>query len=323
MTYYAFDAANPNVSISAMQQHGAIVAPVYIRGNPGGFAHADAARVTALRAAGLAPWPNWESTADFFRTASIAACKAAGQEAASACDSLGFPDDPSISVPFSFDYQVPASGYANATAQLKACQSGLGKRRAVGYGQSGLIDYWAAHGCPGGHWLMASTWGLSYNAASPNVSLVQSHDVNGNWLNTPISGTDINTVTHPEILGAWWPDNSPFGEDVALADSDVQKIVTAVWAQTIPSIVSSNSYAAWRYLPHAEAADAKAAAANDSPDIAALKTLVQQVIAAQSAQAATLKTLSDAVAKLTGASTASVDLSGATFPATITVAPHS
>jgi len=49
--------------------------------------------------------------------------------------------------------------------------------------------------------------------------MVQSHDIDGKWLNTPVAGTDINTITDPHGLRAWWPDGSPYAstkEDITL-----------------------------------------------------------------------------------------------------------
>lgn len=216
----AFDAANPNVSISAMVKRGAIVAPVYVVGTPGGFAHADAARVRALRAAGLAPLPNWERAADFFARCTIAQAQAAGAEALAACRALEFPDDGSIDVAFSFDFEIPAADYPAMAARLDACERGLaGHYRAIVYAQIGFIEYLATLPRFAGrvHWLMGSTWRATSQftgreAGSPNVGLIQSHDAAGNWLTSPIADTDVNTVTHPRALRAWWPTSSPYAK---------------------------------------------------------------------------------------------------------------
>jgi hypothetical protein len=218
-TLYAFDAANPKISAAAMVKHGGIVAPVYIVGNPGGMPHADNARVTELRAAGLAPLPNWERAADFFKHATIADAQAAGREALAACRACGFPADGSIDVAFSFDFEIPPANYPAMARLLAAVQTGLGgSYRAIAYAQSGFIDYLAAHGQPGPHWLMGSTWGQPYRPTSPHVALVQSHDTAGTWINSPIPGTDINTVTNPQAVRAWWPDGSPYGGTVSAQD---------------------------------------------------------------------------------------------------------
>ena len=223
----AFDAANPNISIDAMVRHGAIVAPVYIVGNPGGFAHVDKARVAALRKAGLAPLPNWERAADFFRHCTVGEARAAGVEALVACRDLGFPADGSIDVVFSFDYDIPTSEYPAAAARLIAASQGLdGHYRGKAYGPIGFLEFLGAHQQPGPHWLMASTFRATsqFHAAevsAPHVALVQSHDAAGNWLSSPIPGTDINTVINPHGLGAWWPDGSPYAPGGTVSKQDV------------------------------------------------------------------------------------------------------
>ena len=82
----------------------------------------------------------------------------------------------------------------------------------------------------GKHWLMMSTFGQPYNPASGNVCMVQGHDIAGHWTNDPAynplyPGADINTVTDPYGLPAYWPTGSPYaasapkGPLVALTDA--------------------------------------------------------------------------------------------------------
>ena len=68
---------------------------------------------------------------------------------------------------------------------------------------------------------MASTFGLSdYDVGSVHVAMVQSHDSAGRWLNSPIPGTDIDTVTRkrepsplvPAAYAEGCPDLSPDGK---------------------------------------------------------------------------------------------------------------
>lgn len=208
---FAYDGASM-FDLAAAKNAGGIIATVYIVGNPGGMPHADKARVDAIRAQGLGALPNWERAADFFLTCSVADAKAAGVEALAACKSLGFPGDGSIQVAFSIDVQVPPSRFAEIGQKVDAAGAGLTSAyQVMVYAQSDLIDYLVAHGhVTGKQWLMGSTWGNPYNAGSPNVCLVQSHDATGNWLNSHVGGTDVNTVTDPNAVGAWWPDGSPY-----------------------------------------------------------------------------------------------------------------
>jgi hypothetical protein len=228
MTLYAYDGASP-FDLAAAKAHGAVLITGYIVGHPGGMDPITPRRVRQIHALGMGFLPNWERAADFFRTASLADCRNAGKEALAACRSLGVPDDGTVGVPFSFDYQVPASGFPRATDQLAACGDGMGGHyQPLGYGQVDLINYWAAHGLPGPHWLMGSTWRPSsqfagHEVGSPHVALVQSHDAAGNWLNSPVAGTDINTVTQPGRLPAWWPPGSPYAAGGHMTmDADVK-----------------------------------------------------------------------------------------------------
>jgi hypothetical protein len=229
-TPWTGDGATADLSrLQAVKNHGGIGVSVYIVGTPGGMRCANQRDVDTARSLGLGVLPNWERAADYFRTCTLDQAHAAGVEAKQACQRLGFPDDGSVTVIFSFDYQVPATGFPAALDRLKACHDGLGAAyKAASYAQSGLIRYFGAHGFGDvGHWLMASTWGLAdYDIGSANVALVQSHEANGTWLNTPVPGTDINTVTRPTLLGAWWPEGSEYAPMAITVDD----IWNASWA---------------------------------------------------------------------------------------------
>lgn len=221
---FAYDGASM-FDLAAAKAAGGIICTVYIVGDPGGMPHADAARVAAIRAQGMGALPNWERAADFFLTCSVTDARNAGAEALGACKALGFPADGSIQCAFSIDVQVPPSRFAEIGQKIDAVQAGLTSAyRAMVYAQSDLIDYLVAHGhVTGKQWLMGSTWGNPYNAGSPNVCMVQSHDAAGNWLNSHVGGTDVNTVTDPNAVGAWWSDNSPYG---GFTLSDITAITT-------------------------------------------------------------------------------------------------
>lgn len=308
-TLRAFDDANPDISPEAMVKHGAIVATVYFRGHPGGYQPADAARVKALRDVGLGVWPNWESTADFFRTCTITQAKAAGIEARRILPQLGFPDDGSTSVPASFDYQVAVPDFKGRLDRLSAFQDGLDPDRfmATSYGQTSLIRYFAANGFGRtGHWLMASTWGQAYRPDAEHVAIVQSHqqingewwpkDENGQpiytqpyWLDTPVPGTDVNTVTQPDRLAAWWPDGSPYagGGDMPLTDAEIEKIAAAVapavWKHRLSS--QNEDWTAGTWLTVAREAAHNAATALTAPGggVVARVAALQKAVAAQAA----------------------------------------
>lgn len=232
---YLFDGATPwdASRLASVKAHGGIAVSVYIVGSPGGMRCANAADVKLARSLGLGVLPNWERAADFFSTCTVAEAYNAGVEAAVAARRLGFPSGAGVGVAFSFDFQCPASRYAEMTEKLTQAGKGMGGAFVpLGYGQAGLCDYWAAHGIPGPHWLMASTWGEPYSI-SRNVALVQSHTVSGAWLNSPVAGTDINTITQPSKLAAWWPDGSSYGGNVNPAD--VWNYAATIWNKSKPS----------------------------------------------------------------------------------------
>lgn len=217
MTLYAFDGASA-FDLDAAKAKGGIVCTVYIRGTPGGYPHADRARVDAIRAKGMGASPNWESTANFFDTCTIAQATWAGLDALAACRALGFPDDGSVACSFSFDYDTNASRFQDAAAKIRAVTAALaGHYKTMIYAEQELLDWLVANGVVGGkHWLMMSTFGQPYNPRSSSVCCVQGHDVDGNWIQSQaVTGSDINTVTDPYAIAAWWPTGSPYAHSTA------------------------------------------------------------------------------------------------------------
>jgi hypothetical protein len=209
---YAFDGALA-FDLNLAKSHGGILCTTYIRGYPGGMPPANAARVNDIRAHGMGASPNWEATADFFGTCTIAQAEWAGADALAYCRSCGYPDDGSIACSFSFDFDVPAGRYAEMGRKVMAIAFGLGGHYQVMiYGQESLIVYLVEHGyVMGKHWLMMSTFGQAYDPGALYFCMVQGHDINGNWIqDKKILGTDINTVTDPYAVYAWWPAGSPY-----------------------------------------------------------------------------------------------------------------
>lgn len=234
MTLYVFDGAGP-FDLAAAKAAGGIAVTVYIVGTPGGMPHADQARVNAARAAGLGVLPNWERQADYFGTCTVTDAQAAGVEALAACRALGFPDDGTIGCAFSFDFDVPVSRFGEMGSKVRAVTAGLaGHYKTMIYGQQALIDWLATHGyISGKSWLMMSTFNQTYTPRSPNVCMVQEHDADGNWLSSPVPGTDVNTITDPGAVHAWWPNNSPYATqgDAPMTPAEIQSVADAVWAK--------------------------------------------------------------------------------------------
>lgn len=219
MALLAYDGASA-FDLNVAKQHSGIAVTGYLVGHPGGFNPIDKNRVNQIRALGMGFVPNWERSADFFNTCTIADAQAAGAEGASACRALGLPADGTLRVPFSFDGYVQGNRFVEMGQKFNAVRTGLGTGfQAMIYGQYSLINYLVTTGhAPGKHWLSGSTYNEPYNPSGPNICMVQSHDAAGNWINTEVPGTDVNTVIDPHALGAWWPPGSPYGDDMSPAD---------------------------------------------------------------------------------------------------------
>jgi hypothetical protein len=177
-----------------------------------------------VRAYGVAPWPNYErNLTELISDRSVG--QAAGHIGFNDAVRAGFPADGTVWFPFSVDVNLPPSDYPKVGAAFDGINDIIKGRFLVAcYGQGGLIDYLHnTHRTQGKGWLSGSASYPGFNVHSPNVCLVQSHDSAGNWLNTPVASSDINTITDVASLHAWWPTNSPYGVDLmALELADLQ-----------------------------------------------------------------------------------------------------
>jgi len=224
VTLYAFDGASP-FDLAAAKKAGAVLITGYIAGHPGGMNPIDKARVDQIRAMGMGFLPNWEKGAAYLVTCSRADGVAAGREAVVALRALGVPDDGTVACPFSWDTWIDPSRYAHCGQVADGIIEGLaGHYRFSAYGQGGLIDYLTTSGrMQAEGWLSGSTGFPGYNATDTRVALVQHAG------HTPVPGTDLDTVTDPYHVGAWWPDGSPYGVDMPLTAADA----ALVWASPI------------------------------------------------------------------------------------------
>lgn len=226
MALLAYDGASA-FDLNVAKQHGGIAIADYLVGHPGGYDPANEARVIHTRFLGMGPIPNWERAAGFFNACTVADARTAGAEGAAASRALGFPADGSIRVYFSFDEYVTGARFVEMGQKFDAVRAGCVGYQAAVYGQYSLINYLVTTGhAPGKHWLSGSTFNEPYNPSGPNIAMVQSHDAQGNWINTQVPGTDVNTVIDPRALGAWWPPGSPYtgGTSMALDNADKQWI---------------------------------------------------------------------------------------------------
>lgn len=201
---FAFDGVSP-FDLKAAKNAGAILITGYIVGHPGGMNPIDKARVDKIRSMGMGFLPNWERGAAYLVNCSKADGVAAGREAVTALRALGVPDDGTIACPFSWDTWVDPTQYHHCGDVADGIIEGLaGRYRFSAYGQGGLIDYLTSTGrMQAQGWLSASSSFPGYDAASPRVALVQ-------HISTPVPGTDLDVVTDPYHVGAWWPTGSPY-----------------------------------------------------------------------------------------------------------------
>lgn len=218
---YGYDGASP-FDLNAAKQHGAVLITGYLVGSPGGFDPISKARVDQIRALGMGFLPNWERGAAYLVSCGKGGGEAAGREAVAALRALGVPGDGTVACAFSWDTNVHPSLYPQCGVVADGIIAGLaGGYLFSAYGQGGLLDWFHATGrmhVKG--WLSGSSSFPGFNVAGPNVGMVQSHNAAGEWLDTGVAGTDINTVIDPHALGAWWSAGSPYtnGDDMSAAD---------------------------------------------------------------------------------------------------------
>jgi len=122
-------------------------------------------------------------------------------------------------------------------AKVRAITAALGGHyRTMIYGQESLIVYLVANGfVTGKHWLMMSTYGQAYDPGAAYFCIIQGHDIADNWLASPVAGADINTVTDPTAVHAWWPTGSPYATtgDPPMTPAEIQSVADAVWSHNL------------------------------------------------------------------------------------------
>ena len=148
---------------------------------------------------------------------------AVGEKIAAAWRAHGIPDDGSIAVFPSVDIRV-------AAADAASCDNGwLGIRDVMAsgasirsYAEGAVIDHLVAKGLVDGKcWLSASSSYPGYNVRDENVCMYQQ-------VGSAVGGTDTNhLITDPHALGAWWPDGSPYGGDMALTAAEATQLANA------------------------------------------------------------------------------------------------
>jgi hypothetical protein len=233
---FAFDGAAA-FDLDAAARAGAVAVTGYIVGTPGGLPHIDKGRIDQIRAKGMGFYPNWERAIDALVHAGHSGGVDAGQEALEALRGFGVPDDGSVACAFSWDVDVAPAQFESCGVVADGILDGLGGHyRFTAYASAGLIKYLTDTGRISGvkGWLSESEGfnGFSTVDWSKYVAMVQNHDAHGNWLDSPVPDTDIDTILDAAALGAWWAPGQQFaiGEDDMTPEQDalLRRIAAAV-----------------------------------------------------------------------------------------------
>lgn len=217
---FAFDAAFPAPG-AVYRANGGIAANVYVSGN---YAQ-DATHVRGLRAAGVAPWPNYE-VGLWELVSNRPAGQAAGRRGIADAIRCSFPANGTIWFPFSVDVSVDPTRYNQVAEAFRGIQDVNAGRYLISfYGQGGLAAYLRQNRIINQKcWLSASTSFPGYNASSPDICVWQQV---GNFI--PGYSTDRNVITDPYALNAWWPDGSPYGGSEVVTQADADLIAKTLW----------------------------------------------------------------------------------------------
>lgn len=249
MAFYCYDAAY-SPDLAKVKANGGIAVNGYLTG---GYA-TSTTQPAAARAAGLGYVPTYEEAPNELVGASRATGQAVGRKILAAFQAKGIPLDGTVAVYPSVDV------YDGSPTNCNTAWQGIrdiiaGKISVRAYAEGAVIDALTKAGLlDGPGWLSASTGYPGYNPADPNVCMVQ-------LVKSPVASTDADhLITDPSALGAWWPDNSPYGDAVSLTAAQAQQLSDA--------------------LAYAKAADVRAQALQGQ-----VGTLATQVTALQAAVA--------------------------------------
>ena len=100
----------------------------------------------------------------------------------------------------------------------------------------------------------------------------------GNWIQSPVSGADINTVTDPHALFAWWNPGSPYAlapEEDMTPDQDAKLAAIAQIAQRIDFAIDNGGA-----FPFAERGELTDLIRANAAHVAALTSAVTALTAA-------------------------------------------
>jgi len=230
MTSYMFDGAFGEAEIDLVANTpGAVAVNHYLTGP-----YATSSFLPdAAHARGLACVLNYERAPGALVGATRADGQAIGQQALAAIEA-GCPRNKSVAIYFSVDVDTGATTCDSGFQGVRDVVSGQFQVRC--YAPQNVLEHLANSGLVDGRqWLAASTYGRAYNPGSSNVGMVQSHDINGNWINTPVPNTDINTLTTSLAgIAAWGTGvNVPILDATDLANIFAQDLAAIRQALTL------------------------------------------------------------------------------------------
>lgn len=213
---YCFDAAYAP-DLAKVRAAGGVAINGYLTGQYAGTTTQPA----AARAAGLGWVPTYEEWPSELVGASRATGQAVAQRILAAFQHLGIPLDGTVAVYPSVDVRDDNPTDCN-TAWQGIRDVIAGKISVRVYAEGAVIDALTKAGLlDGPGWLSASSSFPGYDVNDPNICMVQ---LTGQL----VPGTDADhLITDPHALGAWWPDGSPYGADMALTTAQAGQLADA------------------------------------------------------------------------------------------------
>lgn len=275
---YCFDAAYAP-DLAKVKAAGGVAVNGYLTGRY----ESTTTQPAAARAAGLGWIATYEEAASELVGASRATGQAVGQKILAAFKRLSIPLDGTVAVYPSVDV------YDGTPTDCNTAWQGIrdviaGKISVRVYAEGAVIDALHKGGLlDGPGWLSASTGYPGYNPGDPNVCMVQ---LTGQ---SPVSGTDADhLITDPHALGAWWPDGSPYGAQVALTQADIQLLLdTPVYDPITKTNKPLRNFIVGGYV---EGLEARTGLAAQLTALAAQVTALQQtVVQSQTAPSGTVQ----------------------------------
>ncbi|MGH3265048.1 MAG: hypothetical protein ACRDNS_24000, partial [Trebonia sp.] len=221
MTALLFDAAY-KPDLAAVKAAGGIAMSVYLTGQ---YA-STCASAAQLHADDLGALGNFEEGSADLTSCWESGGVQIGKRAAAAYIAEGAPAGKGLGLAFSLDINTPSSEFGAVGAAFDGIRVGLnGQFVPLVYAEGAAIDYlWTNHKVAGVEWLAAPTSWPGFNAGDVHVGLVQQ-------VGSPVHGTDEDKITNLAALAPliWWPQGSPYAQEVPMTEAEIAAVAKAVW----------------------------------------------------------------------------------------------